>query len=1323
MKRIAQILLAALTAGHAFASSDVPVPMAGSHILMELFKDQIESFFARPREALPVKPDRSTPVGGWENFFSIDMTANQPFNVRAQLRKVGAHCYIYVQEGHQVADATVERLAREFDDKIYPTNHKYFGSEWKPGIDWDPRITLLLMDIQDGWTPGKGYVAGYFFPLDEASTRLFPFSNEREIFYLDLYPGDPTRDDYMGILAHEFQHMIHSAHDRKETRWLNEALAQIAFHVNDYGHAPQIFSFSKGTDTSLIEFDNGLDDYGSVYLWTYYCLTKFGGSTPEERAAFTTALVASQKTGMEAFDEVLASRGAPPAAEVFKDWVIANSANAPSVESGKYGYDETLRFSVQPTTLHTLGGKTGTVKGEVFPWAGDYLTFVPEILFQPLNPTQVDRISLLAREGVAELSWTINGGAVPSENMLPAGSRIEGGRAISPVVALDGGRGVVVGPFARKGIEVDSVEFSDGSRQVSVPVFSLPQLAEAVEGAGSFDIRFSAKAADIAITSLVKKSGGLEIAPVADGRFTLKSLSGVESVTFVVAGLGKEKPKAVSYSYKASGSLGESSFGVAQAARLREIEDAALDLSGDDAGMAAFAASAADLRRKAEGAMADRLVAGAGLEALSVAAGAFDVEDRLRAKAVASARSALRMARFAAMERLSEAAPDAAVTSGSDAVEAATRADDQDDSHDNVGYLLFKAGEAVHSLDHLKIDALFEGEILKLWRLLEIARGFPHLPIPDGLNIRDYDMSAVRGTMQGWADQFGVPWTGTAPVRSEPRGTQEEADVKATLRRLKLASELVEFAYDNSLQMADDLTVSVYDFVRLILHAFRTSNDIAKVFEKIPVVGKAVKYLKAVIHRKIVRVAEIVLSKLSTKLKAPYNQYGPLAVSVAAWAYCKFLGLPQDPNDPRVQGTWEFAFKLLGRYALTATPRIGFIDRGKPQIDLLAQYAAEQVHEGTLEEAYAKVWDDGSSQTDGSAREKMVVEFQSRHATFERNRQIFDITRRLVSIGQYASAIDPTNISRILTVVAGAVSTGLLAHSGYRAGSMYVKMQKEFVEPGVRLAFDPGVGAEAEADQGPRTDVASGYADAAMLRLETAFEGFEQALRAARQAAGYRADLAKRGEPTSAADEAFVAAAERLEAADLEVDRAMGATALGFSAESGDEDSGLVGAAAQESLVRADAVARVLARGLGEGPVAEDPAFDAARKASLQTLYGVLRSNFSALASREDAIEPQVVATESSIKALSGGKLEIRATVANPGAKPVAGVTVGIQSGYLFAIEGAAQFDLGTIPAGGQKEARWVIAPQEDFGEMPLASIVPDAPEAKGVAKLQMLKP
>ena len=160
------------------------------------------------------------------------------------------------------------------------------------------------MDVVDGWEPGKGYVGGYFTPTNEASARDIYFSNEREMVIVDTYPSDPTREDYLGVLAHEYQHLIHWNQDAAETRFLNEAQSQIAFYLNDYGHAPQTFQFVRTPDTQLDEFDNGLDDYGEVYAWMYYLWIHYAGSTYDERAAFYRAINESKLKGLESIAEV-----------------------------------------------------------------------------------------------------------------------------------------------------------------------------------------------------------------------------------------------------------------------------------------------------------------------------------------------------------------------------------------------------------------------------------------------------------------------------------------------------------------------------------------------------------------------------------------------------------------------------------------------------------------------------------------------------------------------------------------------------------------------------------------------------------------------------------------------------------------------------------------------------------------------------------------------------------------------------------------------------------------------------------------------------------
>ena len=78
-------------------------------------------------------------------------------------------------------------------------------------------------------------VAGYYSSADEYSRLANPYSNEREMFYVVLDGSMvPGSDWYEGVLAHEFQHMIHWADDRNEETWVNEGCSELSAYLNGY---------------------------------------------------------------------------------------------------------------------------------------------------------------------------------------------------------------------------------------------------------------------------------------------------------------------------------------------------------------------------------------------------------------------------------------------------------------------------------------------------------------------------------------------------------------------------------------------------------------------------------------------------------------------------------------------------------------------------------------------------------------------------------------------------------------------------------------------------------------------------------------------------------------------------------------------------------------------------------------------------------------------------------------------------------------------------------------------------------------------------------
>ncbi|MBF0499783.1 MAG: hypothetical protein HQM09_06605 [Candidatus Riflebacteria bacterium] len=317
------------------------------------------------RTRAPAPVPKIYKVGDIEKFWTKNIKENTSVQIEAVCKAVGKNCYIFLEQGQSVSDAAIAKVQQDFDDKVYSTDTANFGSEWKPGIDGDEKITLLMLDIQDGWTEGSksGYVAGYFFAGDEFLQSQIPAnipvkSNEREMMYLDIHPGDPSSSNYLAVVAHEFQHMIHFIHDPKEMTWVNEACSQIATYLCGYGHQSQITSWMQTPNNSLTAWakDNMLANYGEVYLWNYYLLNRYM-PTDAARAAFFRKLVDDKSHGTAGYEKLL--KGLKTTFRTaFVEFMVANYTNLPQLEKGQYAYDKSLaRFRLPPVAmLKTLPG-------------------------------------------------------------------------------------------------------------------------------------------------------------------------------------------------------------------------------------------------------------------------------------------------------------------------------------------------------------------------------------------------------------------------------------------------------------------------------------------------------------------------------------------------------------------------------------------------------------------------------------------------------------------------------------------------------------------------------------------------------------------------------------------------------------------------------------------------------------------------------------------------------------------------------------------------------------------------------------------------------
>jgi hypothetical protein len=312
-------------------------------------------------------------LGDQERFWVRNTSTNRAVEITATLAYSTPVAYVWVETGQSFdLDAIMESIDR-FSAVTYPNVVSTFGSEWRPGVDNDDRLHILYNTQM-----GSG-VVGYFSGSDEYTRLASPFSNQKEMFYINLalFRGtlDRARNLYFHdtTLAHEFQHMIHWHMDRGEDLWVNEGLSEYAPEVAEF--APDtagVGLFAAAPDLQLTTWGtsnaNNLPHYASAYLFMAYLAQRFG---PEAIAE----LVAAPANGMHGVNAALTAVQAPIDAEqLFADWVVANYADQPTAlgEDGRYGYSDLPVPKFAPVSVHESTA-FAPQRADVFNFATDYI--------------------------------------------------------------------------------------------------------------------------------------------------------------------------------------------------------------------------------------------------------------------------------------------------------------------------------------------------------------------------------------------------------------------------------------------------------------------------------------------------------------------------------------------------------------------------------------------------------------------------------------------------------------------------------------------------------------------------------------------------------------------------------------------------------------------------------------------------------------------------------------------------------------------------------------------------------------------------------------
>jgi len=287
----------------------------------------------------PTTPPPELDLGAVVTFWADNLDDDYAFQMDAELVYKTAHVYMFVEVGQPVDLAAVQRSADAFEQVIRPRVHQVFGTEWMPGIDGDPHLYILHASRLGQW------VAAYYGSNSAYPAAAVANSNEREMFYvnLDTMGGAIGTWYYEGVLAHEFQHMVHWHVDSNEEAWLNEGLSELATLIAGYGPGDFAWSFlqSPGIQLNTWPEESGLRGlhYGAAFLFAAYFYQRYG-----EEA--TTTLVRNPANGLASLDQTLAAIGATDpttgapvtVGDLFADWLAANLLADPALYDGRYAY-------------------------------------------------------------------------------------------------------------------------------------------------------------------------------------------------------------------------------------------------------------------------------------------------------------------------------------------------------------------------------------------------------------------------------------------------------------------------------------------------------------------------------------------------------------------------------------------------------------------------------------------------------------------------------------------------------------------------------------------------------------------------------------------------------------------------------------------------------------------------------------------------------------------------------------------------------------------------------------------------------------------------
>jgi hypothetical protein len=339
-----------------------------------------------------------------------------------------------------ITDEQAAYILEQFSAIIRPTDVDWFdepafrdGSNAALGPLWedeDGRDVLLIDNVRDSNfydTDNQNtftYIAGFF-------TTAMPFFHDRNVITMDAFDwphrtgADPLHEPsadpctsaparpslYEGVVAHEYQHLIHSDYDSDELNWVNEGMADLAqtltgyvdtsLHIDEKGNDSHINNFlgwssvthpdwnpiprPSGPENSLVLWedqgsDEILEDYGFAYVFMSYLLDHGYGQD------FFKAWHHNTLNGIAGLDDTLATFGSDDTFESLFEDVIVGALVDGYIDAGAKVIGEdaaALQSDSLNSTIFFSGNAYDTMGAP--PWGSDYIPLGPGNEFKQLS--------------------------------------------------------------------------------------------------------------------------------------------------------------------------------------------------------------------------------------------------------------------------------------------------------------------------------------------------------------------------------------------------------------------------------------------------------------------------------------------------------------------------------------------------------------------------------------------------------------------------------------------------------------------------------------------------------------------------------------------------------------------------------------------------------------------------------------------------------------------------------------------------------------------------------------------------------------------------